>query len=200
MTQGYVIPEKTKWPIPLYAQGMLWVRCGEQAVQASGPHGAFTLETVQDDMVLAWGVTEGPLLARWTIAEPGDPIILNWAGSVGVGGFVDRLHILDTRGLEIVVAEIEGNLLPADYHRLPTLADMRRGLFRRSDEPALPNSDPAVYTFLALADAVHAEYLHHAMVSGLAVDCFATLGPQDGRWHEIVGLPLLLDSISLLAP
>jgi hypothetical protein len=99
-----------------------------------------------------------------------------------------------------VVAEIEGDLLPAGYGHLPTLADMRAGPFQRHDETDLADARSFTYTFLALADSVFAEYLHHAMVSELAVDCLATLGPQDGRWHEIVGLPLLLDSISLLAP
>jgi hypothetical protein len=200
MIQGFLTAEKARWRIPPYAQDMLWVQSGEQAAQASGPRGAFTLEVNGAEITLAWGVPDGPQLAKWPVCPTGAPVILDWPGSVGAGGFVERLHILETRGLELVVAEIEGDLFPAGYGRLPKLADMRAGPFRRHDETGFAGARPFTYTFLALADSVYAEYLHHAMVSELAVDCFATLGPQDGRWHEIVGLPLLLDSMSLLAP
>jgi hypothetical protein len=197
MAQGFVTAEKAPWQIPPYAQDMLWLHCGEHVAQASGPRGAFAFDSAGHEIVLAWGVSEGPLLARWPLPRDGDPLILNWPGTVGVGGFVERLHVFETRGLEVMVAEIEGDVLPPGYRRLPTLADMKTGLFRRGDEV---EARPFLYTFLALADSVYAEYLHHAMVSGLAVDCCATLGPQAGRWHEIAGLPLLLDSVSLLAP
>jgi hypothetical protein len=198
MVRGFLVAEKSKWLIPPYAQDMLWVQSGEHAAQASGPRGAFALDIDGGEIVLAWGIAGGPLLARWPLQLADDPAIMNWPGSVGVGGFVERLHVFETRGLEVLVAEIEGDVLPADYRRLPTLADMRAGHFQRRDDDA--SARPFTYTLLALADSVYAEYLHHAMVSELAVDCFATLGPQDGRWHEIVGLPLLIDSVSLLAP
>jgi len=77
---------------------------------------------------------------------------------------------------------------------------MQRAPFRRRDEPEPDITRDFTYTFLALADSIHAEYLHHALVSELAADCFAILGPQEGRWHEIVGMPLLVDGITLLAP
>ena len=199
MLQGYVTADKPGWQIPRYAQDMLWVQCGDLAVQTSGPRGAFALNADGDEITLTWGTAEGPLLARRRRAIS-EPLILNWQGTVGVGGFVERLHVFETRELEVMVAEIEGDLLPSGYRRLPTLADMRAGVFRRSNDPPLNDLRPYTYTVLALADSIYAEYLHHAMVSELAVDCFATLGPHEGHWHEIVGLPLLVDGLSLLAP
>jgi hypothetical protein len=195
---GYLIPEKAKWQIPAYAQSVLWVQSGEAAAQTFGPRGAFALDDTGGEIALAWGTTDGPVLARWP-DMPADEV-LGWMGSVGVGGFVERLHVFETRGLEVVIAEIEGDVLPADYRRVPTLADMRAGKVQRRDDSAIGAIRAFTYTMLALADSVYAEYLHHAMVSELAVDCFATLGPQEGRWHEIMGLPLLIEALSLLAP
>jgi hypothetical protein len=91
-------------------------------------------------------------------------------------------------------------VLPADYRRVPALADSQAGDVQRRDDADLGATRAFTYTMLALADSVCAEYLHHAMVSELAVDCFVTLGPQEGRWHEIMGLPLLIEALSLLAP
>jgi hypothetical protein len=195
---GYLIPDKTKWQIPPYAQNMLWVRANESAAQASGPRGAFALDDAGGEIALAWGTADGPVLARWPDMPAGE--VLGWSGSVGVGGFVERLHVFETRGLEVVVAEIEGDTLPMGYRRVPALADYQAGNVQRRDDADIGATRAYTYTMLALADSVYAEYLHHAMVSELATDCFATLGPQEGRWHEIVGLPLLIEALSLLAP
>jgi hypothetical protein len=77
---------------------------------------------------------------------------------------------------------------------------MRRAPFQRRHEPEPGTARAFTYTCLALADSIYAEYLHHAMVSELAVDCLAAFGPEEGRWHEIVGLPLLVEAVTLLAP
>jgi hypothetical protein len=201
--RGYLVAESTEWRVPVYAQDMLWVRVGDHAVRASGLRGLFDLEVTGDadePINLLWGTADGPPLATWHRAGPGTPFVLGWQGTVAVGGFVERLHALERRGLEVVVAEVEGKTLPPDYARLPTLDQMQRRPFRRRNEPEPGPSREFTYTFLALADSIYAEYLHHAVVSELAVDCVAALGPQEGRWHEIVGLPLLLEAVTLLAP
>jgi hypothetical protein len=195
---GYLISEKAIWQIPAYAQRLLWVRDGESAAQASGPRGAFALDDTGGEIALAWGAADGPVLARWPGVPAGE--VLGWSGSIGVGGFVERLHVFETHGLDVVVAEIEGDVLPVDYRRVPTLADYQAGNVQRRDDADVGATRAYTYTMLALADSVFAEYLHHAMVSELAVDCFAALGPQEGRWHEIMGLPLLIEALSLLAP
>jgi hypothetical protein len=194
---SYLISAKADWQIPAYARTMLWVQAGESAAQASGPRGAFALDDTSGDIALAWGTANGPVLARWPHMPAGE--MLGWTGSVGVGGFVDRLHVLESHGLEVLVAEIDGDVLPADYRRVPTLADYQAGDLQRRDDADIGATRAFTYTLLALADSVFAEYLHHAMVSELAIDCFATLGPQEGLWHEIMGLPLLIEALSLLA-
>jgi hypothetical protein len=194
--EGCLVAEKAGWRVPAYAQSMLWVQSGEQAAPAAGPLGKFSLDELNGDLRLTWGVAGGPSLAVWSAPASR----LDWQGEVAVSGFVERLHVLEQHGLELVIAEIEGDRLPAGYSALPTLEQMRCAPFSRRDAPEMSAAREHTYTLIMLADSVHAEYIHHAMVSELAVDCFASLGPQDGHWHEIVGLPLLVESLSLLAP
>jgi hypothetical protein len=190
----------SKWQIPAYAQEMLWVQSGDQAAQVSGARGAFILEDPEETLTLIWGMAGGPPFFAWSVTENLSPLVLGWQGEAAVAGFVERLHALQVRGLEVVVAEIEGNVLPPGYSRLPTLQQMRNAVFSRQEIPESTFQRQFTYTLITMADSIYAEYLHHAMVSELAVDCFGLLGPHDGRWHEISGLPLLVQSISLLAP
>lgn len=201
---GYLVAEESLWRIPAYAQDLLWVQLDDHAERTNGARGQFQLNVpgeISSALFVVWGTAGGPPLTIWHKPDLEAPFVVGWQGSVGVGGFVERLHVLEVQqDLELVIAEIEGSLLPSDYRRLPTLTQMQQMPFRRlvDEDQASPGS--FTYTFLAMADSIYAEYLHHAMVSELAVNCFATLGPQDAYWHEIVGLPLLLDSVSLLAP
>lgn len=200
---GYLAAEESPWRVPVYAQTMLWLKENDAATRLEGARGAFELDVADDGvgfLDLVWGVVDGPLLARWPVTLADDPVTLGWRGMVAVGGFVERLHAFEARGLELVVAELEGALLPPNYPRLPTLEQMRRGVFVREDSGDSADVPEHTYTLVALADSIHAEYLHHAMISELAVDCFTMLGPADGMWHEIVGLPLLVETVSLLAP
>jgi len=200
---GYLVAEESPWRIPDYAQDMLWMQQNAHAARTAGERGQFLLDVPgegKDTMFVAWGTAGGPPLTIWHKPDTEAPFVVGWQGCVGVGGFVERLHVLEAHDLELVIAEIEGCLLPANYRRLPTLVQMQQQPFRRIAEEEQESVCSYTYTFLAMADSVCAEYLHHAMVSELAVNCFATLGPHDGHWHEIVGLPLLIDSVSLLAP
>jgi hypothetical protein len=202
-SKGYLVAEDSGWQVPAYAQDMLWVQVGHHAGRASGLRGAFDLDVTGDadgPIRLLWGTAEGPPLANWHFSGADTPFVAGWQGTVAVGGFVERLHALERRGLEVVVVEVEGTTLPLDYARLPTLDQMQRAPFRRRNERESGSAREFTYTFLALADSIYAEYLHHAMVSELAVDCIGILGPQEGRWHEIVGMPLLVEAVTLLAP
>lgn len=197
---GHLVDALSDWQIPAYAQEMLWVQQGGNTVQAAGPRGEFSLAVSEPGpMQVAWGADDGPVILVTDLTTDDAPPEIHWQGTVNVGGFIERLHVLETHGLELVIAEIEGRLLARDYPRLPSLAQMHEKAFSRSADYPAQTLD-FMYTVLAQADSIQAEYLHHAMVSELAVDCFTSLGPQEGQWHEIVGLPLLLNSVSVLAP
>jgi hypothetical protein len=200
---GYLVAEESPWRIPAYAQDMLWMQLDDHAERTTGERGQFQLNMPGESsnaLFLVWGTAGGPPLTIWHKPDTEAPFVVGWQGSVGVGGFVERLHVLEVYDLELIIAEIEGSLLPPHYRRLPTLVQMQQIPFRRIADEDHDSASSFTYTFVTMADSVCAEYLHHAMVSELAVNCFATLGPHNGRWHEIVGLPLLLDAVSLLAP
>jgi len=200
--EGALVATDSAWRIPPYAQTMLWMQQGTAVAQTHGEQGAFALAAPDDSagpLTLVWGAPDGPPLAIWPAPEAA-PFAGGWQGAAHIGGFVERLHVLEAHDLELVVAEIEGALLPPDYLRLPGLAQMRAAPFRRLPEPDLPAGARHTYFVLAPVESALADYLHHAMVSELAVNCRAALGPQAGEWHTLVGLPLLLDSLTLLAP
>ncbi len=145
--------------------------------------------------MLAWGRPGGPPLAVWHAGE-----LVAWDGRVALAGFVERIHVLEAGEIELVVAEIEGSLLPRGYASLPDLDAMRAAPFARDPAADAPAARKATYPVIALADSIHADYLHHAMVSELSVNCTLALAPHEGGWHAVVGLPLLLENLSLLAP
>lgn len=197
---GTLVANDSPWRIPPYAREMVWVRQGDHAAQARGERGAFSVAASDEPLVLVWGAADGSPLAVWPPPEPGAPFVAGWNGTARIGGFVERLHVQETHALDLVIAEIDGAPLAPDYRRLPTLAEMRAAPFRRLPEPDLASTTRYPYFVLAPVDSVLAEYLHHAMVSELAVNCFAALGSQEGDWHTLVGMPLLLESLTLLAP
>lgn len=198
---GSLVAEASAWRIPAYARDMLWIAAGGEAAPVTGPHGSYRVERGAADapLLLTWGTADGPPLAVWPPSDT-SPAPPDWDGTVRLAGFVERLHVLEAHGLELVVAEVQGALLPAGYPRLPTLDEMRAAPFARDPAQDHPAAREATYPLLAPAGSIQAEYLHHALISELSVDCFAALGPHEGGWHTIVGLPLLVEALSLLAP
>lgn len=198
---GSLVAETSAWRIPAYARDMLWIASGGEAAPVTGPRGTYRVErgAANAPLLVTWGTADGPPLATWPPSDT-HPAALCWDGAVRLAGFVERLHVLEAHGLELVVAEVQGALLPAAYPRLPTLEGMRAAPFVRDPAQDHPAAREATYPLLALAGSIQAEYLHHALISELSVDCLAALGPHEGGWHAIIGLPLLVEALSLLAP
>jgi hypothetical protein len=190
-----------QFKIPAYAQDMLYVVTETSVAQTSGKFGAYTLESAPDGdsgevVRLVWGTPEGPTLAFWDSTKLPT---LQWDGRITVGGFIERLHAREIGGLEVVIVEVVGGPFPRDHVSLPSVDDMRRGVFARPSDTE-PSGENQSYPFIILAESNLAGLAHDALVSGIAVDAFGSLASEAGRWHEVVGLPLLLDSLTLLAP
>jgi hypothetical protein len=184
--------------IPVYAQDMLFIVTNSGSAQTEGEQGDFDLEfPVDGGAQLRWAAPNGPILASWDIVKAWST--LNWDGHVKIGGFIERLHAHELGGLEVVVFELVGGPFPGDHVSLPSLEDMRKGIFARPSDTE-PLVQDQSYPLIVLAESNLAALAQDALVSGLGVDAYASLASAAGGWHEIVGLPLLLDSLTLLAP
>ncbi len=187
------------WRIPAYAQDMLYVVSGESRAQTQGPLGQFTLDgELSDTLRVSWAWWRvGPILTHWALPLEADP--LNWDGRVKVGGFVERLHAREIGDMEIIIAEIVGGSFPANYGGLPSLEDMRGGVFARPADIE-PLGMGLTYPFILNAESNFAAIAQDALVSGLAVDAIGILADDDTGWQHISGLPLLMESLTMLAP
>jgi hypothetical protein len=183
--------------IPTYAQGLLTIVSENGESQLKGKQGQYHFDTLPEGVIrLTYGGANGPTLAYWDIE---DWPAARWDGRVKIGGFIERLHAREVGGLEVVIAEVVGGPLPSNHVGLPSLDDMRGGSFARpSDIEPLINDQ--AYPFIILAESNLAALAQDALVSGIAVDAYGELAADQGQWHEIVGLPLLMDSLTILAP
>lgn len=183
--------------LPVYAQDMLFVVTGAGSAAAQGPQGSYLLDHPPEGALrVTWGAADGPTLAFWPDAEQAH---LRWDGRVKVGGFIERLHARELGGLEVIIIEVVGGPFAADHVGLPSLNDMKHGIFARPSDTE-PFGQGQSYPFIILAESNLAGLAQDALVSGLAVDAYGSLASEAGGWHELVGLPLLLDSLTLLAP
>jgi hypothetical protein len=184
--------------LPTYAQQNLWLRTATgEAIQLE-PDGSFTLP-VSDHLELRWAHPEGPPLTVWRSLEGENRYHLEWDGLIRLAGFVDRTHILEYQGLPLMMAELIGGSYPANYRRWPTLADLQKQPFTRDEERHDPSQDRHWYALLMPVDSPFADFVHHALVNGTAVDVVASFGDEASQWHKLVGLPLVLESLSLLS-
>jgi hypothetical protein len=183
--------------IPGYAQDMLYIVTDSGSAQTQGKSGKFSLDAKPEGSVrLHWGTTSGPILICWE--NPAD-LQLGWDGHIKVGGFIERLHAHEVGGLELIIVEVVGGAFPNGHRGLASLEDMRQGIFARPADTE-PIGTGQAYPFVVLAESNLAALAQDALVSGLGVDVYGSLASEASRWHDVVGLPLLLDTLTLLAP
>lgn len=188
------------------------------AAPTSGPRGKFTLdlsdeaalrlalgghrEGPQQAVSIGWGAALDPVLAvlPWP-PDAAQRAALDWTGQVSLIGYVEQLHLQEFGGLALVVLELVGRPTPLTYDRLPALPlpplGDRHGLHV---DRHLEDSLEHVYYLLAEAETPLAALAQDALVSSLQVAAVASLGEQEGGWHEVVNLPLILDALTLIAP
>ena len=218
---GHLTPPDN--PLPAWAQDhlslTLWDRdAGPEAPLVSGPltgpHGAFDLpldEGAAQQMALG-GLREGPQqLVSIGWGEACDPVLavlpwrtggqLGWQGELTLIGYVEQLHLIEWGGLPLLVLELVGHAAPYTYQRLPPLplpsTGDRHGLHT---DRHLHDTPEGVYYALADAESPLAALAQDALVSSLQVVAELSLGEQEAGWHELVNLPLVLDSLTLVGP
>jgi hypothetical protein len=183
--------------IPGYAQDMLYLVTDNGSAPTQGKYGKFSLNAPPTGSIrLTWGTASGPILVCW---ENVDELQLQWDGHINVGGFIERLHAHEVGGLELIIVEVIGGAFPVGHRGLASLEDMRAGIFARPADTE-PIGSGQAYPFVVLAESNLAALAQDALVSGLGVDAYGSLASEASRWHEVVGLPLLLDTLTLLAP
>ena len=185
------------WPLPVYAQGMLWLEGEADTVRAEGAYGLFQLNAPSPTLVVRWGATDGPALAqlRWQVDS------LGWDGAVGIGGFVDALHLTDVP-YPIAVLHVGGQPLKHETTPYPAASVRPRLPYPL---PAFPDGlvdsvEEGVTTWLAPDDSPLLGLAQDALVSKLRVYCFGHLADENGGWHEHFALPILLEAMTLFAP
>jgi hypothetical protein len=178
--------------LPDYAREMLWLT--GKTFQMQVPNTA-TIDlskfTGELPLVLRWGTADGSPLQRWQAMTQ----YMNWQGEVAIGGFVEAVHLLVKGHLELMVMEVRGNTLDPDAIRLPSMADLRNAPFERTlfaEEDAFN-----WYAFLLPLDSPLSDFAHYALVNGQAVDCYGCFAEQVTGFQEVVGMPLVLESITI---
>lgn len=182
LTDDYHIPE--------YVQGRLFVRTDSGIYRCDGARGLFTLDTPADWLTLCFGKEDdAPVLAHlhWQVDS------LAWDGAVRIGGYIDVQHIMGDEALPapLVVLHVGGQPL------LPSVNPLRPPL---SFDDALADTDWTTAAWLAFDDHPALTLAQDALVSKLRVWCFGALADDDSGLHELIDLPILLESMTLFAP
>lgn len=159
--------------LPAYAEGALW----------EGEFG--------NHPIIRWVSAQGPILCYWEGERT------PWDGRIRIGGFVERIHGLDLAGVELVVVEIVGGAFPPSYRALATLDEMREGYFGRAEDYE-PLGEHMAYPFVMEPDSQFAGFAQDAMIAGLAVDATGRLADDDQGLEQVVGLPLIMQTLTLL--
>jgi len=65
----------------------------------------------------------------------------------------------------------------------------------------VPESDEPQgwYAFLLPLESPLSDFAHHALVNGYIVDCYGTLAEDGAGFEQWLGLPLLLESMTLFS-
>ncbi|GAB4574428.1 MAG: hypothetical protein Kow0077_20960 [Anaerolineae bacterium] len=186
MTTGPVSGPQGTFALPLDPEAAIKLALPSHR---DGPHHLATL---------GWDTALNPALAELPWQASG---ILNWDGAVTLTGYVEQLHLLEWGGLPLAVLELAGWLVPHTYRRLPPLPLPVPGdRHHLHADRHLHDSPEQAYYLLADADSPLTALAQDALVSNLRVVAFCSLGEQAAGWHELVNIPLVLDSLTLIGP
>ncbi len=190
------------WRIPAYAQDMLWLETMFECVQTQGEHGAFALRQPAELVTLRWGGAQGSALARLTWRADS----LAWDGRIGVGGYVDTLHMTaiddDDGAIGLVVLTVGGMPLQPGGMPFPR-AGQRHAVpypFPSFRERLCEDIEETITTWIALEDSPALTLAQDALVSKLRVYVFGRLADEGSSWDRALALPLLLESMTVFAP
>lgn len=141
---------------------------------------------------LRWGHEDGAPIMRWNSW----PQAMQWDSKIAFSGHFDAAHIMKHGDYDLMIFEAIGNLLPIGFQRLPPLGRFAQGAYWR-DDTDIEDVDDYWYSFILLLDDPLVDFAHQAFQHGAPVDVFGSLTSQDSGFHDLVGMPFLLDSVTL---
>lgn len=180
-----------QWAIPAYAQGNLWLADENSSVQPQGPQGDFTYQGEADALIVRWGRSDGPGLVR--LERQADT--LGWDGRVGIGGYIDAMHMRMFGDEAVNLLYLGGQPLTQSYPPVASGAfmppDFHKGLVHEVAD--------GVTTWLALTESPLAATANDAMLNGLRIYVYGRLADDDSGWGSVFALPLVLEAITIFA-
>lgn len=188
------------WAIPRYARDMLWLESETGVVQAEGEHGLFTLPEPAPHVNLHWGGPEGVILAQL----PWQADNLDWDGTIGIGGYVDAIHMTDIDDVRsgISIVYLGGQPLRRSVAPFPA----------KSETIGQPHSSPdfhnglvselgeSVTTWLVYHETPLAELTRRALLGDVRVYLFGHLADDKSGWANYFSLPIMLRAVTLFSP
>lgn len=178
--------------LPDYAKDMLWITSGGDFQTQVPDNLQIEVDNPIHGLTLRWGTSEGSPMRHWPTVTKN----IVWNGHVRVAGHVECLHLMTFDELELLVVELRGSLLPMERPRFPSLEDLKKSPFERD---IFIESESAWYSFLLEADNPMTDFVHHALVNGYSMDCYGKLADDASGFHHIIGMPMLLESLTLYA-
>ncbi len=180
-----------QWTIPAYAQGNLWLTDGDSGVQTQGPQGHFSYQGEANVLVVRWGASNGPGLVQLDRQVK----TLGWDGTVGIGGYIDAMH-MRMFGDEAVNLLYVGGQPLMQPHPSVELSDFTAPDFHKGLVHAVADG---VTTWLTLHESPLAATAHDAMLNGLRIYAYGRLADDDSGWGSMFALPLVLEAITIFA-
>jgi hypothetical protein len=108
---------------------------------------------------------------------------------------LNTAHVISLEELDLMILELNGFPL-ADSPRLPNLEQLRAGPYQADNTLEVP--ERTYWYALALPlDSPLTDFAYQSLVNGNAIECYASLADPSVGLHKVVGMPFVLDSVTL---
>lgn len=186
------------WEIPEYLRNMLYLESDGSAAKVQGETGLFELSEPAQRLILRWGGATGPALneLRW------QPDSLDWEGDVRLGGKIESIHVTETgEDFPLCIVTLNGVPLKAGYKPFSLARLVKHPPMSHNQNSvemfALTKVEPTISTWLVMFDNPMAEVVNQALLHNRHIHLFGTFAPEVLGWHNLITMPILLESATL---
>lgn len=189
----------TRYRIPQYAQGSLWLETETDRVKLEGETGLFTLTAPAQMLTLRYGHEIGPALT--VLGWKADS--LEWDGTVRMGGYVDALQLAEISGFgAVAVLFLGGQPLNAQANVAPPVKLRNTDVYVSPDfyTGIVDEIDETCSTWLVGEDSALLTLAQDALMNKLRVWFTGRLADHNSGWEKQFALPLLLEAVTIFTP